>query len=365
MELAAREWVRHALDEPFRGQDLMSSLDVPILFIIGSGDEADRIAHAGGTKILVTGSSDLHKLLLPSDPYELLHMSRNFFRQTRETRLQHYHMLVNLITEPEQNVRTLGNLRKLLRGVPGKVINPPEAVLNSTRDRVARLLTGIPGLVVPRALRLLGNKPAVAERMLKAAAISPPLILRQAGTHGGKIIGCFKTIDEMVATLEPGREHVATEFVDFVSPDGLYRKYRLLFIGRHRVLRHMLIAPDWNVHGSARYDFMASRPELVAQEQAIMESPAQFAPSVERVFDEVRRRMPLDFFGMDFAITGDGEVVLFEANATMSFFPFATDPQFDYSRRCIAPARAAFRELLGLPPMSNPRMPIQVSIQPA
>lgn len=343
----------------------MSSLDVPVLFIIGSGDEEDRIAHAGGTKIRVTGSSDLHKLLLPNDPYELLHMSRNFFRQTRETRLQHYRMLVNLITEPEQCSRSLENLRKLLRGVPGRVINPPEAVLNSTRDRVARLLTGIPGLIVPRALRLQGSKPAVAEKKLKQAGISPPMILRQAGTHGGKIIGRFTRIDEMVAALEPGREHLATEFVQFVSPDGLYRKYRLLFTGRHRVLRHMLISPDWNVHGSARYDFMAPRPELIAQEQAIMESATQFASSAEKVFDEVRRRMRLDFFGMDFGMTRDGEVVLFEANATMSFFPFASDPQFDYSRRCIAPARDAFRELLGLPPMSNPRMPIEVSIQPA
>lgn len=343
----------------------MSSLDVPILFIIGSGDESDRIVPAGGTKIVVTGASDLHKLLLPNDPYELLHMSRNFFRQTRETRLQHYRMLVNLITEPEQNSRTLGNLRKLLRGVPGKVINPPEAVLNSTRDRVARLLTGIPGLIVPKALRLQGSKPAVAERMLKSAGISPPFILRQAGTHGGKVIGCFKTIEEMVAALEPNREHVATEFVDFVSADGLYRKYRLVFIGGRRVLRHMLISHDWNVHGSTRYDFMASRPDLIAQEQAIMESPRQFAPSAERVFEEVRRRIPLDFFGMDFGMTREGEVVLFEANATMSFFPFASDPQFDYSRGCIAPARSAFRELLGLPSVSNVGMPIHISVQPA
>jgi hypothetical protein len=53
---------------------------------------------------------------------------------------------------------------------------------------------------------------------------------------------------------------------------------------------------------------------------------------------------------MDFAMTRDGQLVLFEANATMSFFPFSSDPQFEYLRRCFAPAQAAFRELLGLPP---------------
>jgi len=62
-------------------------LDPPILFIIGSGDQSDRIAQTGATTISVAGSSDLHRLLLDSDPYELLHVSRNVFRQTRETRL--------------------------------------------------------------------------------------------------------------------------------------------------------------------------------------------------------------------------------------------------------------------------------------
>ena len=62
--------------------------------------------------------------------------------------------------------------------------------------------------------------------------------------------------------------------------------------------------------------------------------------------------MPLDFFGMDFAITQSGEVVLFEANATMNFFPLwpTKDPQFIYLTKCLDPAQAAFRELLGLPP---------------
>ena len=58
--------------------------------------------------------------------------------------------------------------------------------------------------------------------------------------------------------------------------------------------------------------------------------------------------MPLDFFGMDFALTRDGQVVLFEANATMSFMPNLFVPEFDYLRRCHEPARAALMELLGV-----------------
>ena len=324
-------------------------MDPPILFIIGSGDRSDRIAQTGATTISVAGSSDLHKLLLDRDPYELLHVSRNFFRQTRETRLLHYEVLVNLITEPEQSSRTLDNLRKILRGVPGRVVNRPEAVLRSTRDQVARLLTGVPGLIVPKAVRLGGGKPALAARALQNAGIEPPIILRQAGTHGGKILGCFDTVDTAVAALEGGKEHLATQFVDFRSPDGLYRKYRVFFIGPQVILRHRLVSDSWNVHASDRGRFMAERPKLIAEESALFEAEGDALPAgVTQVLDAVREKMPLDFFGMDFGVTGDKEVVLFEANATMSFFPFSSDPQFDYLMRCFAPAQAAFRQLLGL-----------------
>ena len=343
----------------------MSSLNVPVLFIIGSGDESDRIAHAGGTKILVTGASDLHRLLLDSDPYELLHVSRNFFRQTRETRLQHYRVLVNLITEPEQSRRTLDNLRKLLRGVPGKIVNPPDAVLRSTRDNVARILSGIPGLIVPKAVRLGGNRPALAVQKLGPAGVPLPIILRHAGTHGGAILGLFHSAEETLAALEPGRDHLATQFVDFSSTDGLYRKYRVFLIGRHLVLRHMLVSDSWNVHASTRSQYMAPRPGLVLEERSLMERETPFPPKVQAVLEAVQSRMPLDFFGMDFGLTKDGDVVLFEANATMSFFPFSSDPQFSYLLSCFEPAREAFRDLLGLQSTAQPVPSIHLQIQPS
>lgn len=326
-------------------------MDPSLLYIIGSGDESDRITQTGATTIEVTGASDLHKLLLEREPYRVLHVTRNYLRQTRETRLLHFKTIVNLITEPEQSSRTLDNVRKVLRGLPGRVINPPDAVLRSTRDLVARRLAGIPGLIVPRAVRLPGGKPALAAGILEKAEVRPPIILREAGTHGGKIVGCFDTIDGAVAAMEASREHLATQFVDFRSSDGLYRKYRVFFIGRRRILRHMLVSDQWNVHASDRSRFMAPRPELVAEERALFEREGDpFPAQVGQVLDAVRQKMVLDFFGMDFGVTAAGEVVLFEANATMSFFPFSPDPQFDYAHRAFAPAQAAFRELLDLAP---------------
>jgi hypothetical protein len=176
--------------------------------------------------------------------------------------------------------------------------------------------------------------------------MAAPFILRRAGTHGGKIVGLFDSAVRAAAAVEPGRDYIATEFVDFRSDDGLYRKMRVFYFGRHGVARHLLISDKWNVHGEARAQFMAPRPELIAEERALFESGA-FQPAVRAVLDSVCERMPLDFFGMDFALRPDGRVVLFEANATMSFMPNLFIDEFDYLRGCFGPAQSAFMELVG------------------
>ena len=142
---------------------MSGAANADLLFIIGSGDEADRVVQ-DGSRILVSGTTDLTKLLLDRVPHHRLHITRNYFRRGALAELAGYRTLVNLITEAEQNSKVLENLRKLLRGVPGRVINRPEAVLRTTRDQVARLLTGIPGLIVPKAIRLHDQdaRPALA-----------------------------------------------------------------------------------------------------------------------------------------------------------------------------------------------------------
>lgn len=324
--------------------------DADLLIMIG-GDAPDRVVRRE-RRIRIAGSSDLTKLLLPGDRYHRLHVTRNLLRGPRLPDLGQYSHLLNLITEAEENARSLDAMHKLLRGARGKVINSPSAILRTTRDQVARRLKGLTGLVVPAAVRIGAGKPAATcARLLEEAGAAPPLILRQAGTHGGKIVGCFDSVEAALAARDPLADHIATRFVDFRSADGLYRKYRTFFIGDRLILRHLLISDSWNIHAKDRVRFMAERPELVAEERALFDREDAFAPAIRDVLRGVRARIGLDFFGIDFGIAPGGEVVLFEANATMNFLPFSPDPQYAYLQRALAPARDAFRALLGLAPV--------------
>lgn len=325
--------------------------DAALLLFIGS-DQENRVVR-DGRKVHVSGTSDIYRLLdghEPDVPFHRFHVTPNVFRQNRVPELGQYRCLLNLITEPEGNQRVLDILRRLLRGAAGRVVNRPEAVLLSGRDQVARRLEGISGLRVPRVVRIRSGKAANPRSTIQKAKLDGPLIIRAAGTHTGIIVGLFDGPDQLPAELGPGSDYLATEFVDARSADGLYRKYRVFFIGRHIILRHLIASDYWNIHAKDRTRFMIHRPDLMAEEKPLFERPeGAFAEPVIKTLRAVRDRMKLDMFGMDFAILPDQRVLLFEANASMNFFPFRPEPEFAHVTRCLKPAQLAFREMLGLP----------------
>jgi glutathione synthase/RimK-type ligase-like ATP-grasp enzyme len=290
--------------------------------------------------------------LLDSDhPHHRLQIKRQTLRQKLKPNLAPYQCILNLITEPEYNDKVLDNLSRLLRGFGGKVINRPEAVRRTTRDQVAKRLADIPGLLVPKTIRLKKADAARLREKLERTGMDFPLIMREPGTHLGTSQARFDHLDAMIAAMTPGREYIATQFVDYRSADGLYRKCRVWFIGPHTIFRHQFASDHWNVHNKDGLRFMADRPDLLAEERALFASPDGAFPSdVKRVLAEIRNRIDLDYFGIDFGFMPDGRVILFEANATMNFFSTLPSDDFAYVRACVPPARAAFRELLGLPP---------------
>lgn len=319
-----------------------------LLFVIGSDEDAGTTPD-GRPKY--AGATDLHRLFDKREPVHVLRLDKHALRQRRRPELHPYRTILNLITDPDQNPKTLENLKKLLREYSGPVLNRPEAVMRSTRDQVAKLLDGTVGLIAPKTIRVRNPKPDLLVNAIERADMRFPLIMRLAGTHTGIILGLFDNMDELRASVAQQGEHIVTEFVDFRSSDGLYRKYRAFFIGEQIVFRHMLVSDQWSVHASDRIRFMAERPELLAEERAMFEKGTDVFPEgLVETLQAVNERMPLEYFGMDFGVAPDGRAVLFEANATMNFFPFLADPRFEYVRQCVAPARRAFHQMLGSHP---------------
>lgn len=317
----------------------------PLLIVHGS--DRDASAKADGQGFKVGGNSDIYQLLPQSIAVDQVNMSKQFLTAAARPDPKLYPVVLNLCTDPDQHPRTLERIGKLLRGYKGRLINKPEAVQRTTRDQVARRLAGIDSLRVPKIVRLRNPKPGAASAAAQKAGQAFPLIVRRAGTHTGRIIAVVNDGQELDAAAAGEGEFFLIEFVDFRSDDGLYRKYRLWAFGGRTIFRHLIISDNWNVHVSERTRFMVDRPELIAEEMKLLGRPdGAFHQSVHRTFDAVKQRIGLDFFGMDFGFGRDGGLILFEANATMNFFPLEPHPRFSYLGEIRGPAQDAFQAML-------------------
>lgn len=198
------------------------------------------------------------------------------------------------------------------RGLP--VFNAPEAVLNSRRDRVSELAQGIAGLTAPRCVRFRAAAPEDFARVFAAEGFDFPVLVRparsQTGHHLVKIDGPDDW-QKIHAIPWGGADLYMTQFVDFRSAEGGYVKIRAVIAGDRMVIRHTLFADDWAIHAMDR------TPEIVDREFELHK--ALYAnETFTDVVSELRRRVGLDFFGIDMGMIDPGHFVLFEANAAMS-----------------------------------------------
>ncbi len=284
---------------------------------------------------------------LPEDQTVLMQIGKNYLRQKGRYNFEKYDLLINLITDVDLNSEVLDVLEKVLKGSRVPLLNHPAQVRSTTREGVAKRLVGIDNLLVPRVRKVRSASPQVLRTLRQSGAMAFPAILRRTGTHSGKIVNILRTPDDAEPGERKAEGYYLTEFVDFRSADGLYRKYRVFVFGGTPVFRHMIISDSGNVHAADRERFMMSRPELLAESQALYERGVEnFGPRVQDVLRSVHERLGLDFFGIDFGILPDGRIVLFEANGTMNFFPVSTDPRLAAMQLCVPQARQAFHQMI-------------------
>jgi len=100
------------------------------------------------------------------------------------------------------------------------------------------------------------------------------------------------------------------------AADGKARKYRVMTIDGHLYPVHLAVSSHWKIH-FFRAD-MADRPEHRAEDAAFLENmPGVLGPRVMAALDQIQATLGLDYGGIDFGLSDTGDLLLFEANATM------------------------------------------------
>jgi len=230
-------------------------------------------------------------------------------------RLPPFDVVFNSIADPDRGAAYLDAAAALCRGLDRPVLNAPERVRRTQRDDVAARLAGIAGLIVPATRRL------ARDALLEMAAGPPfarPLLLRPTGSHGGEGLLRIERSADLAACLGalPSAEFFLTDYCDFRSRDGHFRKYRLIFVDRRVYPYHLVIGRAWKLH-YWRVD-MGAAPWMMREEaEFLADHRTAFPGPLADTVATVARALDLDYGGMDCGITPEGQVVLFEANANM------------------------------------------------
>ncbi len=143
----------------------------------------------------------------------------------------------------------------------------------------------------------------------------------------------------------PGPYVMAIEALDARGRDGLWRKYRAMMVDGRIYPLHLAVATQWKVHYFSAA--MADHPEHRAEEAAFLTNmPRVLGERAMAALEGINDILGLDYGGIDFGVNAEGEVLLFEANATMVINPPEPDPRWDYRRAPIQTVLDAVRAML-------------------
>jgi len=261
-------------------------------------------------------------------------------------------LLLVAIGESDENQPILAQLTEALADWPRPVLNLPARVSRLSRNIASELLGAVPGVVMPSTVRVgreylqqIADGSAEVGAFLEGGAF--PLILRPVGSHAGSGLVKVERPDEIEAYLakyEQTQFYVA-RFYDYASPDGLFRKYRVVMVAGRPYVCHMGISEHWIVHYP--YEEMIAHPSRRDEEQQVMASfDTGLGLRHQAAFDALQQRVGLDYWGMDCAETSQGELLIFEVTSAMVIHAMDRVDLFPYKQGQMKTVFGAFHRML-------------------
>ena len=246
-----------------------------------------------------------------------------FGDEEHERRLPPYHVVLNVVGDADQGAAALAKVAEFERRTQAPFLNRAAHILRTRRDRIGLLFEGIDGLVIPHCVRLSQSERArlAPDLALAQSALRVPVLLREAGRHGGETVRRLDTDEAFAQAWQEGSgDAYLTEYRDYASPDGFYRKYRVIFVDRQPFPYHLAISPHWLVHyfSADMIEHDAKREEEL---RFLADMDGVLGPRAVAALHEVGHRLDLGYGGIDFSLLPDGRILLFEANATMLVHP--------------------------------------------
>ena len=232
------------------------------------------------------------------------------------------HIFFTEISDPDTNRKNLLKVNDLVnqfQQIP--CINHPKYILKTTRELISQNLQGIPNLIVPLTIRIAPLSPDQIIESIEASGLEFPVIIRECGTHHGVSVNLLKNADhvrQLYALALDGRDYYLIQLYEY-KEDGVYKKYRIVVVDGELFIRSLIIGNHWLVHRSKAQYFMENHPQFNQEEVNTLKNfEFSLKERIEPIIREIHQRIQLDYFGIDCSIDKQGQICLFEANASMN-----------------------------------------------
>jgi Flp pilus assembly protein TadD len=279
--------------------------------------------------------------------FETIVVVAEFYDRNRP--LPRHELMFNAIGDADLGKDALATVQSLATLSGARVLNAPAAVLATGRADNAKRLSRLPGVIAPATVTLPRDLLTGMEAgsALAGHGLQFPLLLRSPGFHTGRhfeLVERGSDLAEAAAKL-PGAELTAIQYLDSRGVDGKARKYRVMMIDGRLYPLHLAVSSHWKIHYVTAE--MADYPEHRAEDAEFLQNmPAVLGPRGMSALEQIQTALGLDYAGVDFGLSKSGELLLFEANATMVVNPPEPDARWDYRRPAVERIFTAVRKLL-------------------
>ena len=312
---------QNLIPSPYRG----TSEPIPVLLLVSS-----------------TGGNTPIEKLLDDRVFQTYVVVTDFF--DTKTPLPDHHLVVNGIGDVDVSEAALVAAEKMLALTSAPVLNVPAAVRATGRCENAQRLQLVPGLIVPRTAMFTRQQlagPAGADALLERGFVFP-LLLRAPGFHMGQHFVRVESPTELAAALNelPGHEILAIEYLDAHGADGRVRKFRVMMVDQELYPLHLAISSHWKIHyfSADMADCIEHREE---DRRFLNDMSGVLGTKAMATLEHLQQALGLDYAGVDFGLDQEGNVLLFEANATMIVQEPDEGEKWDYRRPAVARIHAA------------------------
>lgn len=260
-----------------------------------------------------------------------------------------HHLVFNAIGDADLAQSSLAAAERILTRTTAPVINLPSAVRQTGRVTNTQRLGNIEGVVTPK-IELVPRSALqgkVGKSYLEESGFRFPLLLRSPGFHTGKYFVRVESASQFASSLSllPGNQLLVMECLDARGPDAKHRKYRVMFIDGEIYPLHLAVSSNWKVHYFTAD--MQSNAEYRSEDEAFLaHMPQILGPRTMKALREICDQLQLDYAGIDFGLDQQGNLLLFEANATMVVNRTEPEVRWNYRRGPVQSILDAIRKLL-------------------